>query len=169
MSSPSSPAPDSGGLQFVSVTLDDPRAQPLLEALADEYADRYGGDRRLYREWIVGGPDGQFAAPHGGMLIGVLDGDPVTGGAFCRYDTQTAELKRVWTHRDHRRRGYARALLATLESEIAICGYKRVYLITGDRQPEAVELYSSTGYIRLAEPLPARGPVFPIAFLKALA
>ncbi|BDB40258.1 MULTISPECIES: GNAT family N-acetyltransferase [Mycobacterium] len=169
MSAPSSPPTDSDAVQFVPVALDDPLAQPLLEELADEYAQRYGGERRLYRQWIVSGPDGQFTAPHGGMLIGVLDGTPVTGGAFCRYDAETAELKRVWTHRDHRRRGYAKALLRQLEAEIAICGYKRVYLVTGDRQPEAVELYASTGYTRLAEPLPARGPVLPIAFLKALA
>jgi GNAT superfamily N-acetyltransferase len=148
--------------------LDDPLAQPLLVELADEYAQRYGGEPARYLQWLVDGPDGEFADPHGGMLIGVLDGQPVTGGAFCRFDAQTAELKRVWTHRDHRRRGYARALLAALEFEIGARGYTRVYLITGDRQPEAEHLYESTGYTRLSEPLPARGPVFPIAFLKVL-
>lgn len=155
-------------LRFVSAALVDPLAQPLLAALADEYAQRYGGEPQRYADWLVSGPDSQYSAPDGGMLIGVLDGQSVTGGAFSRFDDDTAELKRVWTHRDHRRRGHARRLLAALESEIAIRGYKRVYLITGDRQPEAVELYASTGYERLAEPLPAKGPVFPIAFLKTL-
>lgn len=154
--------------RFVPTALDDPLAQPLLVELADEYAQRYGGDPARYMEWLIDGPDGEFAAPHGGMLIGLLDGQSVTGGAFCRFDADTAELKRVWTHRDHRRRGYARALLAALESEIASRGYRRVYLITGDRQPEAEELYQASGYTRLSEPLPARGPVFPIAFLKGL-
>jgi GNAT superfamily N-acetyltransferase len=157
-----------GELRFVPATLADPLAQPLLVELADEYAQRYGGESARYLEWLVEGPEGEFAEPHGGMLIGVLDGQSVTGGAFCRFDAETAELKRVWTHRDHRRRGYARSLLAALESEIAARGYTRVYLITGDRQPEAEELYESAGYTRLAEPLPARGPVFPIAFLKGL-
>lgn len=154
--------------QFVSAGLDDPLAQPLLVELADEYAQRYGGEPARYMEWLVAGPEGEFAAPHGGMLIGVLDGQSVTGGAFCRYDDETAELKRVWTHRDHRRRGYAKALLAALECEIATRGYSKVYLITGDRQPEAEELYRATGYVRLSEPLLSRGPVFPIAFLKDL-
>ncbi|OBK17707.1 GNAT family N-acetyltransferase [Mycobacterium asiaticum] len=158
----------SGPLQFVPAALDDPLAQPLLLALADEYAERYGGEPARYLAWLVDSPDGEFAHPHGGMLIGVLDGKPVTGGAFCRFDEETAELKRVWTHREHRRRGYARVLLAALESQIAARGYSRVYLITGDRQPEAEELYHATGYTRLAEPLPARGPVFPVAFLKIL-
>jgi GNAT superfamily N-acetyltransferase len=155
-------------LQFVPAALDDPLAQPLLVELADEYAQRYGGESARYLEWLVDGPEGQFAAPCGGMLIGLLEGQSVTGGAFCRFDADTAELKRVWTHRDHRRRGYAKAVLAALEGEIAARGYRRVYLITGDRQPEAEELYRSTGYTRLPEPLPALGPVFPIAFLKDL-
>jgi hypothetical protein len=43
-----------------------------------------------------------------------------------------------------------------------------VYLTTGNRQPEAEALYQATGYTRLPEPLPARGPVFPIAFVKML-
>jgi len=40
--------------------------------------------------------------------------------------------------------------------------------MTGDRQPEAEALYLSTGYTRLAEPLPADGPVYPVAFEKIL-
>lgn len=157
-----------GELRFVPAALSDPLAQPLLAALADEYAQRYGADPQRIAEWLIDGPEGEFSAPQGGMLLGLLNGEPVTGGAFCRFDAETAELKRVWTHREHRRRGYARALLAALESEIATRGYTRVYLITGDRQPEAEELYEATGYIRLSEPLPSQGPVFPIAFLKAL-
>jgi ribosomal protein S18 acetylase RimI-like enzyme len=80
----------------------------------------------------------------------------------------TAELKRVWTDSRYRRRGHAKALLAELEAEIATRGYRRVYLTTGDRQPEAEALYLSSGYTRLAEPLPAEGEVYPIAFVKAL-
>jgi hypothetical protein len=43
-----------------------------------------------------------------------------------------------------------------------------VYLTTGDRQPEAEALYLSTGYVRLEEPLPAEGEVYPRAFRKSL-
>ena len=67
------------------------------------------------------------------------------------------------------RQGYAKALLVELESEIAARGYRRIYLTTGDKQPEAEELYLSTGYLRLDEPLPAEGEVYPVAFLKTLA
>lgn len=88
--------------------------------------------------------------------------------AFRRFDDTTAELKRIWTDSDHRQRGYAKALLGELEREIVARGYRRIYLTTGDRQPEAEALYLSTGYTRLAEPLPADGEGYPIAFAKDL-
>ena len=71
---------------------------------------------------------------------------PVSGGAFRRHDAVTAELKRIWTAASHRRRGLARHTLAVLEREIAARGYRRIYLTTGPRQPEAVRLYRAAGY-----------------------
>jgi ribosomal protein S18 acetylase RimI-like enzyme len=155
-------------LRFVAVAQDDQFAAPLLAELATEYADRYGGTRDAVLTWLRNYPAAEFAAPGGGLLIGILDGQPVTGGAFRRFDPVTAELKRIWTHSAHRRRGHAKALLAALEAEIAARGYGRIYLTTGDRQPEAEALYLSTGYLRLDEPLPAEGEVYPIAFEKTL-
>jgi GNAT superfamily N-acetyltransferase len=155
-------------LKFVAAALDDAVAQPLLAELAVEYSDRYGSPLPMVRTWLRNGPADEFVPPDGGMLIGLLDGQPVTGGGFRRFDGQTAELKRIWTDSAHRRRGYAMALLAELETEIATRGYRKVYLMTGDRQPEAEELYRATGYTRLAGPLPSEGPVFPIAFEKWL-
>ena len=155
-------------LRFVSVGQDDPLAEPLLAELAVEYAGRYGATVQAVAKWLRTYPADEFAAPDGGLLVGVLDGQPLTGGAFRRFDDATAELKRIWTDSRHRRRGHAKALLVELEAEIAARGYRRVYLTTGDRQPEAEALYLSTGYTRLAEPLPAEGEVYPIAFLKTL-
>lgn len=155
-------------LRFVTAALDDALAQPLLSELAEEYAQRYDSTPPTVLAWLKDNPSDEFAPPDGGMLIGLLDGRPVTGGGFRRFDAQTAELKRIWTDSGHRRRGYAMALLAQLEAEIAARGYRRVYLMTGHRQPEAEELYQATGYSRLAEPLPSEGPVFPIAFEKWL-
>jgi GNAT superfamily N-acetyltransferase len=159
-------------LRFVSVAQGDPLAEPLLNELAVEYADRYGGTRERILTWLRGYPADEFAAPDGALLIGLSAAQPVTGGAFRRFDSETAELKRVWTDHRFRRRGLARALLAALESEITARGYRRVYLTTGDRQPEAEALYLSAGYTRLAEPLPAEGSekveVYPVAFQKVL-
>lgn len=155
-------------LRFVAVAQDDTLVAPLLAELAVEYARRYGGTQERVMAWLRRHPAEEFAAPDGGLLVGLVGDRPVTGGAFQRFDAQTAELKRIWTDSGHRQRGYARALLAQLEAEIARRGYRRVYLTTGDRQPEAEALYLSAGYTRLADPLPADGEVYPIAFLKHL-
>ena len=158
----------SAALRFVAARQDDPVAEPLLAELAVEYATRYGASEEAVSTWLRGYPAEQFAPPGGGLLIGLLDGQPVTGGAFRQFDDTTAELKRIWTDSGHRRRGHARALLAELETAIAARGYRRVYLTTGDRQPEAEALYLSTGYVRLGAPLPGDGEVYPLAFEKTL-
>jgi GNAT superfamily N-acetyltransferase len=155
-------------LRFVAVGQDDPLAEPLLTELAVEYASRYGATEQAVAKWLRGYPADEFAPPFGGLLIGVLDGVPVTGGAFRRFDDSTAELKRIWTDSRYRRQGHAKALLAALEAEIVARGYRSIYLTTGDRQPEAEALYLSTGYVRLDEPLPAEGEVYPRAFRKVL-
>src|SRR5579875_2161712 len=154
-------------LQFVSADQDDPLAQPLLTGLAAEYAERYGGTPQRHLSWLRV-PDAELAPPDGGLLIGVVDGVPVTGGAFRRYDDNTAEFKRIWTDRAYRRRGYARVLLAEMEAQTAARGYQRVYLITGNRQPEAEALYQTIGYTRLDQPLESWGEFYPIAFEKRL-
>jgi GNAT superfamily N-acetyltransferase len=158
-------------LRFVAVSQDDPLAEPLMAELAIEYATRYGGTVERVGAWLRDYPVTEFQPPGGGMLIGLLAGRPVTGGAFRRFDSETAELKRIWTDGGHRRRGLARALLAELESAITSRGYRRVYLTTGDRQPEAEALYLATGYRRLAKPLAGEdtgGEVYPVAFVKEL-
>jgi len=158
-------------LRFVDVRQDDELAQPLIAELAVEYATRYDGTEEGVLRWLRGHPADDFAPPHGGMLIGLLDGLPVTGGAFCRFGaggSDTAELKRIWTDRRHRRRGYGRVLLAELEDRIASQGYRRVYLITGTRQPEAEALYTATGYARLLQPREPEPDFTALAFEKAL-
>jgi GNAT superfamily N-acetyltransferase len=159
---------DVSQLRFVMVGQDDPLTEPLLAELAVEYASRYGGTEEAVSRWLRSYPAEEFAAPDGGMVIGLHGGQPVTGGAFRRFDDTTAELKRIWTDSRYRRQGHARALLTALEAQIAARGYRRIYLTTGDRQPDAEALYLSTGYTRLAEPLPAEGEVYPIAFAKTL-
>ncbi len=73
-------------LRFVAVGQDDPLAEPLLAELAVEYATRYGGATARVSTWLRTYPAEHFAPPDGGLLIGLLDGQPVTGGAFQRFD-----------------------------------------------------------------------------------
>jgi ribosomal protein S18 acetylase RimI-like enzyme len=50
-----------------------------------------------------------------------------------------------------RGRGVARRVLAAVEESARAAGCRRVILETGDRQPEAIALYTSAGYRRIAD------------------
>lgn len=144
-------------MQFVYTTPLDPRALPLIEGLTDEYETRYGDLHRAANEppEMSKYPPEVFAPPHGNFLLLLRQGVAVGGGAFKRYDGQTAEFKRVWTHADHRRQGIARAVLVELEAQALRQGYQRIYLTTGFRQPEAEALYLNNGYYALEPGLDA--------------
>ncbi|MGW4164407.1 GNAT family N-acetyltransferase [Streptomyces sp. NPDC004788] len=134
-------------LTVIQVPVSDPRVRPLLRELGDEYSRRYGKDAHAELSRY---PDEEFTAPHGGVLLLLLEqGEPIAGGAFRRYDATAAELKRIWTHSAHRRRGLARRVVAELEHQAIARGYRRIYLTTGPRQPEARGLYLATGYAPL--------------------
>ncbi len=141
----------------------DPLVRPLLDELAREYADRYERLRETIADDLSRYPAEEFAGADGALVLLLSDGVPVAGGAFRRYDGTTAELKRIWTRSDQRRRGLGRRVLEELEREIAARGYTRVYLTTGPRQPEARALYLSAGYAPLfdvaADPEELGGPL----------
>ena len=132
--------------ESVWVPQSDPRVRPLLADLAREYSTRY--HRALVDEHhkLHEYPAEHFAPPHGGLLLLVHGGHAVAGGAFQRYDDETAELKRIWTHRAQRGQGLARRVVAELETEAARRGYRGIHLTTGPNQPEARGLYLATGY-----------------------
>lgn len=135
-------------LEVRRVDYTDPLVRPMLVELDHEYGWRYGHtlgdlDAEVRRERA------RFSPPDGGLLLLLDGGEPVSGGAFRRYDDGTAELKRIWTAAAHRRRGHARRVLGALEDAVAAAGYRRIYLTTGPRQPEAQQLYLAAGYTPL--------------------
>ncbi|MBG0808267.1 GNAT family N-acetyltransferase [Methylosinus sp. H3A] len=126
----------------------DPRAAPLLDDLVREYDARYGdffgpeggtGEVNRY-------PPEAFAPPEGNFLLLLRGEETIVGGAFRRYDETTAEFKRIWTRSDLRRQGLARVLVQELEAQALRQGYARIFLTTGCRQPEAANLYLTSGY-----------------------
>src|SRR3954454_2660763 len=118
-------------------------AAALIDAVQQEYVERYGG------------PDdapvqpGEFAPPYGRFLVGYADTTPVAMGGVRRIDARTVEIKRMYVVPDHRGQGHARTVLACLEDLARALGAKRVVLETGMKQPEAMRLYETSGYQRI--------------------
>ncbi|WP_414612541.1 GNAT family N-acetyltransferase [Stenotrophomonas pavanii] len=140
--------------RFLHTSVDDPLARPLFDGLEQEYDSRYADVRRRIggsaREELQRYPAQAFAAPVGAFVLLLRDGAAISGGAFMPHrDPDTAEFKRIWTLPGLRRQGIARRVLQELEEQAARQGYRRVFLTTGFRQPEAVGLYLSHGYTAL--------------------
>ncbi|MCW2698291.1 MAG: GCN5-related N-acetyltransferase [Modestobacter sp.] len=140
-------------LRVVRVHPDDALAAPLFAELAVEYDTRYGDLFGGAAEELTRHPVTEFLPPTGELLLVLEDGTAIAGGAFRRHaDPGTAEVKRMWTAATHRRRGLARRVIAELELRAAAAGYRRMYLTTGPRQPEARDLYLAAGWTPLFDP-----------------
>jgi GNAT superfamily N-acetyltransferase len=124
-----------------------PDARTLVEQVQAEYTLRYGGPDETPLDPSV------FDAPGGAFFVGYLDGAPVAMGgwrfrpevtAFGRL--RTAEIKRMYVGPGARRRGMARVVLLHLETTARDAGADLMVLETGVEQPEAIALYTSSGY-----------------------
>lgn len=122
----------------------------LVDEVQAEYVRRYGG------------PDGSplnasvFDPPNGAFFVGYLEGRPVAmGGWRLRDDVaafghrRVAEIKRMYVAPSTRRRGLARQVLRHLEDTARAAGAPAMVLETGIAQPEAIALYTSSGYTRI--------------------
>lgn len=154
------------------VGLDDPLLARMIAELTNDYVRWYGpgAHQEMSRH-----PAEVFTPPGGGVLALVQDGVAVAAGAFRPRgapglgertddtdsgsdvaegssdvaegsDPGVAEIKRMWTAADHRRRGLARRVLTELEEAAVEAGYTTMYLSTGWRQTGAIALYLAAGY-----------------------
>ena len=129
------------------VRFTDRDTQRLVAEVQAEYVLRYGGPDDTPLE------DGVFDPPRGAFFLGYLGDVPVaTGGWRLRNDVHpwgcrlAAEVKRMYVAATGRRRGFARAVLARLESTARDAGADVMVLETGTAQPEAIALYTTQGY-----------------------
>ena len=71
---------------------------------------------------------------------------PVGCGAIKQFDSDTMEVKRMYTIPESRGRGYATKILHELEKWTEEMSSGRCVLETGKRQPEAIQLYIKNAY-----------------------
>lgn len=133
-------------LQIYPTRYDSPTAQWLIKAALADLGVRYGGSGD---ETPV--DPAEFEPPAGTFLIAHLDGESVACGGWRSHggSVETAELKRMYVAPHARGRGLARAVLAAVEQSAREQGRQRIVLECGDRQPEALALYRSSGYAQI--------------------
>jgi GNAT superfamily N-acetyltransferase len=125
--------------------LAEPSVRALLVDVLDELSERYGGsgdDTPI--------SDDDFTAPNGAFFV-AEDAGKLVGCAGWRRHGDDAELKRMFTAKAARGQGLGRRLLATIEESARQAGSARLILETGDKQPEAINLYESAGYTRIED------------------
>jgi putative acetyltransferase len=79
-------------------------------------------------------------------VVAYFDELPVSCGAIKEFDTETIEVKRMFTDESHRGKGLATMVLTELEKWALELGYSKCILETGLRLPDAVRLYQRNGY-----------------------
>jgi GNAT superfamily N-acetyltransferase len=134
-------------VRIEAVPYSDPDAALLRAELMADLSRRYGlenGDETPVTA-------AEFEAPHGGLLIALEADQPLGCVAWRSHEDGVAELKRMWVRPAARGRGIARALLAAIETAAREAGRGRMILETGIAQPEAIALYESSGYQRIAD------------------
>lgn len=119
---------------------DGPTAQQLIDEVQQEYVVRYGEPDTTPVD------PAEFAPPDGRFVIGYVDTVAAAMGGVRRIDAETVEIKRMYVGPEFRGRGFARVVLAHLESLARELGATRVLLETGQAQPEAMRLYETSGY-----------------------
>ena len=134
--------PGDGEVVLEAVAANSDLAASLIEEVQQEYVRRYGG-----RDSTPVEPD-EFAPPKGTFLVARVGNSLIGCAGMRRHDDEVVEIKRMFVRAEHRRRGHARRMLRELEDWARTSGYRQVVLETGSAQPEAIALYTSSGYQR---------------------
>ena len=140
-------------LRFERVPITHPDAQALIEAVQAEYVVRYGGQDESPIDAA------EFEDPLGQFFVAYLDGVPVATGAWRRSSVQalgaevTAEVKRMYVVPPRSAAASPAGCSPTSRSPPQRQGIEVMVLETGMKQPEAIALYTSSGY----EPIPGFG------------
>lgn len=95
-------------------------------------------------------PEGKYAPPDGRLYIAMADGKPAGCIAMRKLDDERCELKRMYVRPEFRGHHIARTMAQRILSDAAEIGYQRVMLDTEPCLENAIRLYESLGFSRVA-------------------
>ena len=141
---------------------DDPRGARIRAAMEAEMDVRYEGRHADDPDWPAKAAVAFAFDPADveAIVLLVLDGDDREAAAHgvIRHLGDELELKKVVVDPAHRGTGLSRVLMAELERVARERGARRLILQTGDRQPDAIQLYATAGWL----PIDVYPPYIPV-------
>lgn len=126
-------------IKIVRTDSDNPDFRQLVVLLDRELKDRDGEDHSFFAQF-----NKIDKIKH--ALVAYLNDVPCACGAIKEYDNDTMEIKRMYVLQEERGKGIAGMILQELENWTNELNFKKCILETGKRQPEAIRLYSKSGY-----------------------
>ena len=133
----------------------------LVKKLDEDLAIRDGKDHEFYAQY-----NGLENLNH--AVVAYLNNSAVSCGAIKLIDSETAEVKRMYTEEAHRGKGLATFVLTELETWAKDLVLKKFVLETGKMQPEAIALYKKLGYKTIANYGPYKNVEGSVCFEKSL-
>ena len=126
-------------ISLLRTTSDDTDFQKLVRHLDAELRVRDGDEAAFYLQF-----NKIDTIKH--ALVAYVDSEPVGCGALRAYKADTVEVKRMFVPFERRGQGIASQILTGLEAWAAELGFRKCILETGQKQPEAIALYTKSGY-----------------------
>ena len=128
------------------IGIEDPRQPDVIALLAESdsyYSTLYPAEsNHLLDASSLAGPEVTF-------LVARVCGQTAGFAALLRHRTAFGEIKRMYVAPDMRGRKLGRSLLHALQEHARADGLPCLRLETGIRQPEAIALYRSDGYLEI--------------------
>ena len=126
-------------ITFLRTNSDNADFRSLVVLLDQDLAIRDGEDHAFYDQFnkIVN-------IQH--VVVCYDDTKPIACGAFKAYDADTVEIKRMFVVPELRGHGLGGKVLKELELWALEEGFAACVLETGKKQPEAIALYTRSGY-----------------------
>ena len=126
-------------IRIVRTNSDNPDFHKLTAQLDEELCRIYDTKQEDYAAFnlITGLPT---------VVLAYNNQEPVGCGCFKSNDTDTIELKRMFVLPAFRGKGIASKIVGELETWGAEQGKSTAILETGNKQPEAIALYTKLGY-----------------------
>jgi GNAT superfamily N-acetyltransferase len=111
----------------------------LVQELDADLKDRDGDDHVFYAKF-----NKIDTIQH--VIVAYENEVAVGCGAIKQHTSDAIEVKRMYVLVHQRRKGIATAMIQSLEQWASELGYLYCLLETGKRQPEAIALYTKSGY-----------------------